>query len=41
MLEQALSEGLRRGLITRSEVKQAKARDNLMPMMKQLFKNFK
>jgi predicted transcriptional regulator of viral defense system len=40
MLEQALSEGLRRGLITRREVKQAKARDNLVPMMKQLFEKF-
>jgi len=36
MLEQALAEGLRRGLITRTEIMQAKARENIAPVMKQI-----
>ena len=40
MLEQALAEGLRRGLITRTEVKQAKARENVFPEMKQILNKF-
>jgi predicted transcriptional regulator of viral defense system len=36
MLEEAMSEGLRRGLITRMEIKQAKARGNLSPVMEQI-----
>lgn len=40
MLEQALAEGLRRGLITRTEIKQAKARENVFPEMKQILNKF-
>jgi predicted transcriptional regulator of viral defense system len=40
MLEQALSEGLRRGLITRMEIMQAKARSNVMPGMKQMLEKY-
>jgi hypothetical protein len=36
MLEQALAEGLRRGLVTRMEVKQAKARVDVSPVLKQI-----
>ena len=40
MLEQALGEGLRRGLITRTEVKQAKARVDVPPVLKQVLEKF-
>jgi predicted transcriptional regulator of viral defense system len=40
MLEQALTEGLRRGLITRTEIKQAKARGDVAPVMKQILEKF-
>ena len=40
MLEQALAEGLRRGLITRKEIKQAKAREDVAPGMKQILEKF-
>lgn len=40
MLEQALAEGLRRGLITRTEIKQAKARENVFPEMKRILNKF-
>ena len=40
MLEQALAEGLRRGLITRTEVKQAKARGDVFSEMKQILEKF-
>jgi predicted transcriptional regulator of viral defense system len=40
MLEQALAEALRRGLITRTEIKQAKARGNVFPEMKQILNKF-
>lgn len=40
MLEQALAEGLRRGLITRSEIKQAKARADVSPVMSQILEKF-
>lgn len=40
MLEQALAEGLRRGLVTRSEVKQAKTRADLTPALKIILKPF-
>jgi predicted transcriptional regulator of viral defense system len=36
MLEQALAEGLRRGLVARMEVKQAKARVDISPVLKQI-----
>jgi predicted transcriptional regulator of viral defense system len=36
MLEQALAEGLRRGLIMRTEIKQVKARANADPVLKQI-----
>lgn len=36
MLEEAMSEGLRRGLITRMEIKQAKARGDIAPVMEQI-----
>jgi predicted transcriptional regulator of viral defense system len=36
MLKQALIEGLRRGLITRKEIKQANMREHLAPALKQL-----
>ena len=36
MLEQALAEGLRRGLIMRTEIKQAKARADAEPVLKQI-----
>lgn len=36
MLKQALIEGLRRGLITKKEIKQAKTREHLTPALKQL-----
>jgi hypothetical protein len=36
MLEQALAEGLRRGLITRAQVKQAKSRVDDVPVLKQI-----
>ena len=36
MLEQALAEGLRRGLVTRAEIKQAKARADVAPVLKQI-----
>ena len=36
MLEQALAEGLRRGLVTRMEVKQAKAGVDVFPVLKQI-----
>ena len=36
MLEQAMGEGLRRGLITRTEIRQAKARANVSPAMRQI-----
>jgi predicted transcriptional regulator of viral defense system len=40
MLEQALGEGLRRGLITRTEINQAKARVDPPPVLKQILENF-
>lgn len=40
MLGQALGEGLRRGLITRSEIKQAKARVDTSPVLKQILGKF-
>lgn len=40
MLEQALWEGLRRGLITRTEVKQAKARVDPPPVLKEILEKF-
>jgi predicted transcriptional regulator of viral defense system len=40
MLEQALTEGLRRGLITRTEIKQAKARGDVATVMKQILEKF-
>ena len=39
MLKQATQEGLRRGLITRREIKQAKARMIVCPMLKQILPN--
>jgi predicted transcriptional regulator of viral defense system len=40
MLGQALAEGLRRGLITRREIRQAKARADVSPVMRQILENF-
>lgn len=40
MLEQAVREGLRRGLITRTEIKQAKARVDLAPALKPILDKF-
>ena len=40
MLEQALEEGLRRGLITRTEFKQAKTHSDDDPMLTQILKKF-
>jgi predicted transcriptional regulator of viral defense system len=40
MLEQALAEGLRRGLITRTEIKQAKSRVDLALLLKQILEKF-
>ncbi len=40
ILEQALSEGLRRGLITRMEIKQTRVRTTLVPIMKQILEKF-
>lgn len=40
MLEQALAEGLRRGLIVRAEIKQAKAREALPSMLMQALEKF-
>jgi len=40
MLKQALAEGLRRGLITRSEIKQAKSRVDAAPVLRQILKKF-
>lgn len=39
MLEQALAEGLRRGLITRPEIRQAKQRADLLPWLKRMLKD--
>ncbi len=39
MLKQALGGGLRRGLITRSEIRQAKKRTDLPPWMKEMLNN--
>ena len=39
MLKQALIEGLRRGLITKKEIKQAKTREHLAPALKQLLED--
>jgi len=36
MLEQALGEGLRRGLVTRAEIRQAKARADVAPELRQI-----
>jgi predicted transcriptional regulator of viral defense system len=40
MLEQALGEGLRRGLITRTEIHQAKTRVDAAPALKQILEKF-
>ena len=40
MLEQALREGLRRGLITRTEIKQAKTRTDVAPVTRQILEKF-
>jgi len=40
MLEQAVGEGLQRGLITRTEIKQAKSRVDLAPVLKQILEKF-
>ena len=40
MLEQAVGEGLRRGLIKRTEIKQAKSRVDLAPVLKQILDKF-
>lgn len=40
MQEQALAEGLRRGLVTRAEIKQAKARADVTPLLKQILEKF-
>lgn len=40
MLRQAVGEGLRRGLITRTEVKQAKSRVDLAPVLKRILDEF-
>jgi predicted transcriptional regulator of viral defense system len=40
MLEQALAEGMRRGLITRTEIKQAKSRVDLALVLKQILEKF-
>jgi predicted transcriptional regulator of viral defense system len=39
MLKQALIDGLRRGLITKKEIKQAKTREHLAPALKQLLED--
>jgi len=36
MLEEAMSEGLRRGLITRTEIRQAKTGADVSPVMRQI-----
>ena len=40
MLRQAVGEGLRRGLITRTEVKQAKSRVDIAPVLKRILDEF-
>lgn len=40
MLEQAVGEGLRRGLIKRTEIKQAKSRVDLAPVLKHILDKF-
>jgi len=40
MLRQAVGEGLRRGLITRTEVKQARSRVDLAPVLKRILDEF-
>jgi predicted transcriptional regulator of viral defense system len=40
MLEQALTEGRRRGLITRTEIKEAKSRIDAAPLLKQILEKF-
>ncbi|MFN5578819.1 MAG: hypothetical protein ACK49X_04290, partial [Akkermansiaceae bacterium] len=40
MLEQALAEGLRRGLVTRSEVKQVKTCAGVTPVLKRILNQF-
>jgi hypothetical protein len=38
MLRQALEEGLRRGLVTRREIKQAQTREDLLPWLKEILR---